>query len=165
MVIKGKVWSFGDHINTDDIVAARYLNSTDPKELAAHCMETIRPEFAASFSPGDIVVAGDNFGCGSSREHAPIALKGCGVSVVIATSFARIFQRNAINIGLPLIELAEATSIQEGDRLEVNLEAGTVKNLSRGREFEFMKYPEFLQQIIENGGLMRWVQKKYIKSV
>ncbi|HRR95458.1 MAG TPA: 3-isopropylmalate dehydratase, partial [Candidatus Ratteibacteria bacterium] len=117
MKIKGKVWKFGDHVNTDDIISARYLNTTDEKELASHCMETIRPDFVKKVQKEDIIVAGENFGCGSSREHAPIAIKECSISVVIAKSFARIFFRNSINIGLPLIELEEVNRINEGDIL------------------------------------------------
>ena len=119
MEAKGKAWKFGDNINTDDIIAARYLNTTDEKQLAAHCMETIRPEFSKKIQKGDIIVAGENFGCGSSREHAPVSIKGCGISAVIAKSFARIFLRNSINIGLPVIELQEADEIEEGDELEI----------------------------------------------
>ena len=165
MKIKGKVWKFGDHINTDDIIAARYLNTTDEKELASHCMETIRPVFSKSVKEGDIIVAGENFGCGSSREHAPISIKGCGVSVVIAKSFARIFFRNSINIGLPLIEIEEAEEIDEGNEIEIDFEKGEIKNLTKGKVYKFQKYPEFLQQIIKEGGLMKWIKTKYIKSV
>ena len=165
MKIKGKVWKFGDHVNTDDIISARYLNTTDEKELASHCMETIRDDFIKKIKKGDIIVAGENFGCGSSREHAPIAIKGCGISVVIAKSFARIFFRNSINIGLPLIELEEVDKINERDQLEINFENGIIKNLTNGQIYKFSKYPEFLQQIIKSGGLMKWVKAKYIKSV
>ena len=165
MKIKGKVWKFGDHINTDDIIAARYLNTTDEKELASHCMETIRLDFSKSVKKGDIIVAGENFGCGSSREHAPISIKGCGVSVVIAKSFARIFFRNSINIGLPLIEMEGTEEIDEGNELEIDFENGEIKNLTKGKVYKFQKYPEFLQQIIKEGGLMRWIKTKYIKSV
>ena len=162
---KGKVWKFGDHINTDDIIAARYLNTTDEKELASHCMETIRPEFSKNVKKGEIIVAGENFGCGSSREHAPISIKGCGISVVIAKSFARIFFRNSINIGLPLIEMEEVEEIDEGNEIEIDFEKGEIKNLTKRKIYKFQKYPEFLQQIIEEGGLMKWIKTKYIKSV
>ncbi len=165
MEIRGNVWKFGDHVNTDDIISARYLNTTDEKELASHCMETIRDDFIKKIKKGDIIVAGENFGCGSSREHAPIAIKGCGISVVIAKSFARIFFRNSINIGLPLIELEEFDKINERDQLEINFENGIIKNLTNGQIYKFSKYPEFLQQIIKSGGLMKWVKAKYIKSV
>jgi len=164
MEAKGKAWKFGDNINTDDIIAARYLNTTDEKQLAAHCMETIRPEFSKKIQKGDIIVAGENFGCGSSREHAPVSIKGCGISAVIAKSFARIFLRNSINIGLPVIELQEADEIEEGDELEIDFEEGTIKNNSKGKTYEFNRYPEFLQEIIRNGGLMKWVKARYIKS-
>ncbi|HOK79261.1 MAG TPA: 3-isopropylmalate dehydratase small subunit [bacterium] len=163
MVIKGKVWKFGDHINTDDIIAARYLNTTDIKELASHCMETIFPDFSRKIEKGDIIVAGENFGCGSSREHAPLAIKGCGISVVIAKSFARIFFRNAINIGLPIIETPFTEQISQGDILEIDFDTGTMVNLTRGETGTFMKYPDFLQQIIESGGLMSWVKEKHIR--
>jgi len=162
MIIKGKVWKFGDHINTDDIIAARYLNTTDVRELAAHCMETIAPDFSKKIAKDDIIVAGENFGCGSSREHAPLAIKGCGISVVVAKSFARIFFRNAINIGLPIIEIPFADKISQGDILEVNFDSGIIVNLTNGEKGTFMKYPEFLQQIIKSGGLMSWVKEKYI---
>lgn len=164
METKGRVWKFGAHVNTDDIIAARYLNTTDEKELAAHCMESIMPGFAGRVKDGDVIVAGENFGCGSSREHAPISIKGCGVSAVIARSFARIFLRNSINIGLPVIELPEADEIDNGDEVEINLEDGTVKDITKNKVYRFAKYPEFLQGIIETGGLMRWVQEKHIKS-
>ena len=165
MKIKGNVWKFGHHINTDDIIAARYLNTTDKKELASHCMETIRDDFSKNVKEGDIIVAGENFGCGSSREHAPISIKECGISVVIAKSFARIFFRNSINIGLPLIEIEEAEEIDEGDELEIDFGNGEINNLTKGKVYKFQKYPEFLQQIIEEGGLMKWIETKYIKSV
>jgi len=164
MKVKGKVWKFGDNINTDDIIAARYLNTTDEKQLASHCMETIMPDFSKKIKKGDIIVAGRNFGCGSSREHAPVAIKGCGISVVIAKSFARIFLRNSINIGLPVIELPEADEIDEGDEIEVDFEKGIIKNISKGKLWKFNRYPEFLQEIIRNGGLMQWVKERYIKS-
>jgi len=162
MEAKGKAWKFGDHVNTDDIIAAKYLDTTDEKELSSHCMETFRPGFSGKAGCGDIMVAGENFGCGSSREHAPIAIKGCGISAVIAKSFARIFLRNSVNIGLPVIELPEAEEIREGDELEIDFENGRIKNLSLGKEYEFVKYPEFLQEIIKTGGLMKWVAQKKV---
>ncbi|MCM8830065.1 MAG: 3-isopropylmalate dehydratase small subunit [Candidatus Omnitrophica bacterium] len=162
-MIKGRVWKFGDNINTDDIIAARYLNTTDEKQLASHCMETIIQDFANKIQKGDIIVAGENFGCGSSREHAPISIKGCGISVVIAKSFARIFLRNSINIGLPVIELSEADNIEQGDVLEIDFENGMIKNLTKNTSYRFSKYPEFLQDIIKNGGLIQWVKARYIK--
>ncbi|MCS7179943.1 MAG: 3-isopropylmalate dehydratase small subunit [bacterium] len=163
MKTKGKVWKFGDHINTDDIISARYLNTTDEKELASHCFESIRPEFSKNVKNGDIIVAGENFGCGSSREHAPISIKGCGISVVIAKSFARIFFRNSINIGLPLIELKEVDEIKENDILEVDFENGIIINLNSEKTYKFQKYPEFLQKIVLSGGLME-LAKKYLKE-
>ncbi|MCM8819085.1 MAG: 3-isopropylmalate dehydratase small subunit [Candidatus Omnitrophica bacterium] len=163
MKIKGNVWKFKDHINTDDIISARYLNTIDAKELASHCFESIRPEFTKNVKIGDIIVAGENFGCGSSREHAPVAIKGCGIRVVIAKSFARIFFRNSINIGLPLIELKQADEINEGDVIEVDFTKGLIKNLSTGGKYKFKEYPPFLQKIVESGGLIN-LAKKYIKE-
>ncbi|HPP67180.1 MAG TPA: 3-isopropylmalate dehydratase small subunit [bacterium] len=163
MTIKGKVWKFSDHINTDDIIAARYLNTTDASELAVHCMETICPEFSKKISKGDIIVAGENFGCGSSREHAPISIKSCGISVVIAKSFARIFLRNAINIGLPIIETPYAETFSQGDIVEVHFEKGIIINLTKGQKYDFTRYPDFLQQIIKTGGLIPWVKENYTK--
>ncbi len=164
MEARGKVWKFGDHVNTDDIIAARYLNTTDVKELSAHCMESLVQDFPSKITRGDIIVAGENFGCGSSREHAPVAIKGCGISAVVARSFARIFLRNSINIGLPVIELAEVNQLDEGDEVEIDFESGTIKNITKNKTYKFAKYPEFLQGIIKTGGLMKWVQEKYIKS-
>jgi 3-isopropylmalate/(R)-2-methylmalate dehydratase small subunit len=160
MIIKGKVHKFGDNINTDDIIAAKYLNMTDAKELGAHCMENIAPDFVGRVTPGDIIVAGSNFGCGSSREHAPLALKGCGIAAVIAPSFAGIFFRNAINIGLPFLELADVSSISPGDILEIDLSAGRIKNLTRDQVYNTEAFPEFLQRIIEDGGLMNYVKHR-----
>ncbi len=164
MEARGKVWKFGDHVNTDDIIAAKYLNTTDVKELAAHCMESLMPDFPARIKQGDIIVAGENFGCGSSREHAPVSIKGCGISAVIARSFARIFLRNSINIGLPVIELPEADQLKEGDEVEIDFENGIIKNITKNKTYVFAKYPEFLQGIIKTGGLMKWVREKHIKS-
>jgi 3-isopropylmalate/(R)-2-methylmalate dehydratase small subunit len=163
MKIKGRVWKFTDNINTDDIIAAKYLNTTDEDELASHCMETIKPEFAEKVREGEIIVAGENFGCGSSREHAPIAIKRCGISAVIAVNFARIFLRNSINIGLPVIELRQAKQIEEGTEIELDIENGKITDLKTDKVYQFEEYPEFLQQIIKNGGLMKWVRKKHIK--
>ncbi|MCX8083037.1 MAG: 3-isopropylmalate dehydratase small subunit [bacterium] len=161
--MKGKVWKFGDNINTDDIIAARYLNTTDEKQLAQHCMETIMPDFSKKVQTGDVIVAGENFGCGSSREHAPVAIKGCGISAVIAKSFARIFLRNAINIGLPVIELSQADEIEEGDEVEIDFENGVIRDITKSISYTFTKYPDFLQEIIKTGGLIEWVKAKYIK--
>jgi len=158
MIIKGKAYKFGDDINTDDIIAAKYLVSTDAKELGSHCMESIRPDFIKQVKAGDIIVAGKNFGCGSSREHAPLAIKGCGVAAVIAPSFAAIFYRNAINIGLPFLELEDTSKIDEGDELEIDLAAGTIKNVSKNQTYKTQAFPEFLQRLVEKGGLMSYIK-------
>lgn len=163
MVIKGRVHKFGNDVNTDDIISARYLNTIDPKELGSHCLEILDKDFPAKVKAGDIIVAGNNFGCGSSREHAPIAIKGCGVSLVIAKSFARIFYRNSINIGLPIIELKETSDIDAGDELEVDLAQGTIKNLTKQKTYQAGPFADFVQQIIEKGGLVNWV-KSTIKN-
>jgi len=160
MVIKGKVHKFGDDINTDDIIAAKYLVSSDAKELGKHCMETIDPKFSRAVSPGDIIVAGNNFGCGSSREHAPLAIKGCGVSAVVAKSFAAIFFRNAINIGLPFLESPDVDKMKAGDIIEIDLAAGLIKNITQGRNYKTEAFPEFLQDIVEEGGLMNYIKKR-----
>lgn len=163
MIIKGKVHKFSDDINTDDIIAAKYLVSTDAGELGKHCMETISPDFSQKVSPGDIIVAGNNFGCGSSREHAPLAIKGCGVSAVIAKSFAAIFFRNAINIGLPFLESSDVDKINDDDLIEIDLSTGIIKNITQDKNYRTQAFPEFLQQIVQSGGLINWV-KKCIKS-
>jgi len=163
MKAEGKVWKFGDNIDTDGIIPARYLNTSDPDELAEHCMEDADREFASSVQNGDIIVAGKNFGCGSSREHAPIAIKAAGVSVVIAESFARIFYRNSFNIGLPIIELENTGDIKSGDMISVDFEKGLIKEIDGKKEYEFIPYPEFMKEIVKNG-LMEYVKKK-IKSV
>ncbi len=160
MIIKGKVHKFGDDINTDDIIAAKYLVSTDAKELGKHCMETIDPKFSQAASPGDIIVAGNNFGCGSSREHAPLAIKGCGVSAVLAKSFAAIFFRNAINIGLPFLESADIDKINAGDIIEIDLTSGIIKNITQNQNYKTQVFPEFLQDIVEEGGLMNYIKKR-----
>ncbi len=158
---KGRAFKFGDDVNTDEIIPARYLNTSDPKELAKHVMEDADPEFPKKVKEGDVIVAGKNFGCGSSREHAPIAIKAAGVSAVIAKSFARIFYRNAINIGLPIFESPEAVEgIEEGDIVEVNPETGIIKNLTKGREFKANPIPRDIRQIMEAGGLMEYAKKK-----
>jgi len=159
--LKGKVHKFGADVNTDVIIPARYLNIAQPEELAKHCMEDIDPEFLARVAPGDIIVAATNFGCGSSREHAPLAIKACGISCIIAQSFARIFFRNAINIGLPLLECAEAVKETEaGDILEVELSSGEIKNISRNKNFIANPYPEFMMGIINAGGLIEYTKTK-----
>ena len=161
MIIKGKVWKFKDNIDTDVIIPARYLNTTDPKELALHCMEDYDSEFVKKINQGDIIVAGRNFGCGSSREHAPIALKAAGVSCIIAQSFARIFFRNAINIGLPIFESEEvADQCSEGDLLEIDTEQGVIKNLSKNEIYKTNLLPEFIQKIISGGGLREYVKEE-----
>jgi len=159
MIIKGKVHKFTDDINTDDIIAAKYLVSTDAQELGKHCMETVSPNFSSAVSPGDIIIAGNNFGCGSSREHAPLAIKGCGISAVIAKSFAAIFFRNAINIGLPFLESADVDKINEGDLIEVDLSTGVIKNITQNQNYKTQAFPEFLQEIVGSGGLINWVKK------
>ncbi|MCM8795258.1 MAG: 3-isopropylmalate dehydratase small subunit [Candidatus Omnitrophica bacterium] len=160
MLIKGRVHKFADNINTDDIIPARYLVSTDPVELGRHCMENIRADFVKKVKPGDIIVAGKNFGCGSSREHAPLAIKGCGVAAVIAKSFAAIFFRNAINIGLPFLELEEIDEIEEGDFLEIDLASGIIKNLTQNQTYKTEAFPEFLQEIVKKGGLINYIKYK-----
>ena len=165
MIIKGKVHKFSDDINTDDIIAAKYLVSTDAGELGKHCMETIKPDFSQAVSPGDIIVAGNNFGCGSSREHAPLAIKGCGVSAVIAKSFAAIFFRNAINIGLPFLESDDANKLNEGDLVEIDLAGGIIKNLTQDKTYRTQGFPKFLQELVESGGLMNYIKSKGMKNV
>jgi len=160
MIIRGKVHKFGNDVNTDDIIAAKYLVSTDAKELGSHCMESVRPNFAANVKPGDIIVAGRNFGCGSSREHAPLAIKGCGVHAVIAKSFSAIFFRNAINIGLPFLELDNTDRINEGDLLEIDLSSGIIKNPTQNTTYKTQAFPEFLQEIVESAGLINYITKK-----
>lgn len=160
MILKGKAHKFADDINTDDIIAAKYLVTTDPVELGRKCMETIAPDFAKQVTKGDIIVAGRNFGCGSSREHAPVAIKGVGVSCVIAQSFARIFYRNAINIGLPILEIPQAVEIKSGDELEVDLMKGEIRNRTQGKTYKSEAFPEFMQKIVEAGGLMQWIKVK-----
>ena len=157
----GKVHKFGDNVDTDVIIPARYLNSTDPKELAAHCMEDIDADFVNNVRPGDIVVAGANFGCGSSREHAPLVIKTCGVSCVIASTFARIFYRNAINIGLAILECPQAAAeIRGGDDVSVDFDSGLITNNTTGKTYQAAPFPELIQKIIENGGLMHSIESK-----
>jgi 3-isopropylmalate dehydratase small subunit len=160
MKFKGKVWKFRDDVNTDEMIPARYLNTTDPKELGVHCMEGIDPAFSKKISKGDVIVAGKNFGCGSSREHAQISIKGSGVSCVIAESFARIFLRNAINMGLPILEIKDISGIKEGDYLEVDLNSGSVLDLTEHKEYKAKPLPKFIQEIIKSGGLLKWVNKR-----
>lgn len=156
MRFTGNVIKYGDNVDTDVIIPARYLNTSDHAELAAHCMEDIDKTFVSRVRQGDIIAAGQNFGCGSSREHAPIAIKASGISLVIAASFARIFYRNAINIGLPIVESPEAAqAVAEGDTVEADLDNGVIRDLTTGQEFAVQPFPEFIQKIIENGGLMQ----------
>lgn len=156
--IEGKVWNFGKDIDTDLIIAARYLNTSDPKELAKHVMEDADPTFVAKMVPGDIIVADDNFGCGSSREHAPIALKAAGVAAVIAPTFARIFYRNAFNMGLPIFELPESLEIKEGESVSIDMDAGTITNVTNGKVYNFIPIPPFMQELIAAGGLMNYAE-------
>ena len=159
MKVTGKVFKYGDNVDTDVIIPARYLNTSDHKELAAHCMEDIDTEFVKKVKPGDVIVANKNFGCGSSREHAPLAIKTAGVSCVIASTFARIFYRNAINIGLPILECDEAVkNIDAGDELEVDFKSGLIKNLTKNQQYQGQGFPEFMQKIIDNDGLIGYIK-------
>ncbi len=158
---KGRVFKYGDNVDTDVIIPARYLNSSDPKELAAHCMEDIDSEFVNKVREGDIIVADRNFGCGSSREHAPIAIKAAGVSCVIAETFARIFYRNAINIGLPIIECGEAAkAIAAGDEVEVDFDSGVITDTTTGATYQGQAFPPFMQKIIDCEGLVNYINQK-----
>ncbi len=160
MKFNGKALKYGDNVDTDVIIPARYLNTIDKKELASHCMEDIDKDFVKKVQPGDIMVAGANFGCGSSREHAPIAIKESGISLVIAESFARIFYRNSINIGLAILECPEAAkAINEGDEVEADLDSGIITNLTTGQKYETKPFPEFIQKIITSGGLVEAIKK------
>ena len=161
MKLKGKVFKYGADVNTDVIIPARYLNVSEPNELAKHCLEDIDADFIKKAKPGDIIMATTNFGCGSSREHAPLAIKAAGVSCVIAGSFARIFFRNAINIGLPLLECIEAVeNTAAGDILDVDLAKGKIKNLTKGKTFTAKPYPEFMSELITAGGLVEYTKKR-----
>ena len=161
MQAKGRAFKYGDNVDTDVIIPARYLNSSDPAELATHCMEDIDNTFVKRVQKGDIIVTTKNFGCGSSREHAPIAIKAAGVSCVIAETFARIFYRNAINIGLPILECDEAVkNIDANDELEVNFDTGLIKNLTKNEQYQGEAFPEFMQNIINNNGLIGYIRNK-----
>ena len=161
MKLKGQVWKYGDNVDTDVIIPARYLNVSTPEELARHCMEDIDPSFAGAVQSGDVIVAGENFGCGSSREHAPLAIKSAGVSCVVARNFARIFYRNAINIGLPIMECPAAVDgAEKGHQLEMNLEAGQVHNLTTGSVHQAEPYPPFMMEIIDAGGLVPYTRRR-----
>ena len=159
MSVKGRVFKYGDNVDTDVIIPARYLNTSDAKELASHCMEDIDVNFVKNVKKGDISVANKNFGCGSSREHAPLAIKTAGVSCVIASTFARIFYRNSINIGLPILECDEAVkNIDAGDELEVDFKTGVIKNLTKNQQYKGEGFPEFMQKIIDNDGLIGYIK-------
>ncbi len=161
MILKGRIWSFGNDIDTDAIIPARYLNTSDPQELAKHIMEDADKDFPAKVKKDDIIVAGKNFGCGSSREHAPIAIKAAGIQAVIAKSFARIFYRNSFNIGLPIFESAEASEkIKEGDVIEIDADSGTINNLTQAAQYTAKPIPPFMQALINAGGLIEWTKKK-----
>lgn len=160
-MIEGNVFRYGDHVDTDVIIPARHLNNPDPAALARHCMEDIDPSYASSVQPGDVMVGGWNFGCGSSREHAPVAIRASGAACVIAASFARIFYRNSINIGFPILECPEAAAaIQNGDRVQVEPETGTIRDLTTGETFHAAPFPAFITGIIENGGLLPYLKAK-----
>lgn len=159
-----KAWKIGNNIDTDLIIAARYLNDASDENMKAHCMEDVIPDYANTIAPGDVLVAGSNFGCGSSREHAPISIKVAGTSCVIAESFARIFYRNAINIGLPIIESPEAAkAIDQGDELDISFEEGVIHNVTKNEEYHFEKFPEFIQQLVAAGNLLNYVKEKVNK--
>jgi 3-isopropylmalate dehydratase small subunit len=165
MTIKGKVWKFGDDINTDEIIPARYLNITEPSKLAEHVMEDADAQFASKVVPGDMIVAGKNFGCGSSREHAPVAIKSARISCVIAASFARIFFRNAFNMGLLIFESPDASAnVKEGDTVEIDPNKGLIKNLSSGEEFKAAPIPPFMKQLVEDGGLVAHIKRGQMKA-
>ena len=161
-MVQGKAHKYPDNVDTDVIIPARYLNTADHKELAAHCMEDIDAQFKHNVKPGDVMAAGWNFGCGSSREHAPIAIRESGVACIIAKSFARIFYRNAINIGLPIVESPEAArEICAGDRLEVDLKSGVIHNLTQSRTYQFGGFPVFIQEMVDAGGLLSYLSQKH----
>ncbi|MCI7047273.1 MULTISPECIES: 3-isopropylmalate dehydratase small subunit [unclassified Helicobacter] len=158
--MQGKAWKFGDNIDTDLIIAARYLNTSDEKVLASHLMEDARVDFVSLISKGDIIVAGENFGCGSSREHAPVAIKAAGIAAVIAKSYARIFYRNAFNTGLPILEIKETDSICEGDVLEIDLQGGVIKNITQNTQYHFTPIPPFMLELLEAGGLIPYAKSQ-----
>jgi 3-isopropylmalate/(R)-2-methylmalate dehydratase small subunit len=162
--ITGKVWNFGANIDTDVIIAARYLNSSDPEHLAKYVMEDADPEFPKKLQRGDVIVAGENFGCGSSREHAPIALKAAGVAAVVAPSFARIFYRNAFNMGLPIFELPESLEIKEGEEISIDLDNGKITNNTTNKTYDFIAIPPFMQELIASGGLINYAKAEMVKG-
>lgn len=158
-ILKGKAHVFGDDVNTDEIISAKYLNTTDGKELGKHCLEDKKDNFQKNLKNADMIIAGKNFGCGSSREHAPLAIKGCGVSCVIAKSFARIFFRNSINIGLPILECQKIKRIKQNDLLEVDLDKGLIKNITKNETYATQPFPDFIKQLINKGGLLATLKK------
>lgn len=161
LLLNGSAHRYGANINTDEIIPARYLNTSDPLELAKHCMEDLDKDFMKKMKPGDVIVAEQNFGCGSSREHAPISIKKAGVSAVIASTFARIFFRNAINIGLPILECPLAVKkIKSGDKLSIDLASGLIKNITRGESYQAQPFPQFMQDIIKQGGLLNYLKQR-----
>ena len=162
--MQGKVWKFGDNIDTDLIIAARYLNTSEASELAKHVMEDADPSFVNNMREGDIIVAGENFGCGSSREHAPIALKAAGVAAVVAPTFARIFYRNAFNMGLPIFELPEAEEINEGDTIRIDMDAGEIINVTQAKTYKFTPIPAFMQELVDAGGLINYAKQEIAKQ-
>ena len=162
--MQGKVWKFGDNIDTDLIIAARYLNTSEPSELAKHVMEDADQDFVSKMSEGDIIVAGENFGCGSSREHAPIALKEAGISAIIAPTYARIFYRNAFNMGLPIFELKEADEINEGDTVKVDMAKGEIINITQAKIYKFTPIPPFMQELVDAGGLIKFAKNEIAKQ-
>lgn len=165
MIFKGRAWRFGDNIDTDVIIPARYLNTSDPAELARHVMEDADKDFPSKVQRGDIIVAGKNFGCGSSREHAPIAIKAAGIQAVIAKTFARIFYRNSFNIGLPIFESPEASEgIREGDVVEIDADNGLIRNITKSEEYKARPIPPFMQELIEAGGLIEWTKRRLQKE-
>ena len=163
-IIKGQTWTFGANIDTDVIIAARYLNSSDPEHLAKYVMEDADPEFPKKLQRGDVIVAGENFGCGSSREHAPIALKAAGVAAVVAPSFARIFYRNAFNMGLPIFELPESLEIKEGEEISIDLDNGKITNNTTNKTYDFIAIPPFMQELIAAGGLINYAKAEMGKG-
>src|SRR3990167_240563 len=161
MILRGRVWKFGDNIDTDAIIPARYLNTSDPEELARHIMEDADKDFPSKVKSGNIIIAGTNFGCGSSREHAPIAIKAAGIQAVVAKSFARIFYRNAFNIGLPIFESEDASQkIREGDEIQIDADKGIIKNITKKEEYTAKPIPPFMQDLISAGGLIEWTKAK-----
>lgn len=166
MILKGKVWKFGNNIDTDAIIPARYLNTSDPAELAKHVMEDADRDFPSKVKQGDMIIAQSNFGCGSSREHAPIAIKAAGIQAVIAKSFARIFYRNAFNIGLPIFESEEAAdNIREGDEIEIDADNGVIKNITQNKSYTAKPIPPFMQELISAGGLIQWTKKRISQAL